>query len=45
MVYDTQEEMDKVIGKLNDNSFINQQLKETIAFKEKTDGIIAAFDK
>ena len=40
MVYDTQEEMDKVIGKLNDNSFINQQLNETIAFAAKVTAII-----
>src|SRR5579863_2611672 len=31
MVYESQAEMDQVIGKLNDNSFINNQVKE---FKE-----------
>ncbi|RFM29168.1 DUF4954 family protein [Deminuibacter soli] len=35
MVFDTQEEMDKVMGKLEDNSFILQQKKELRLFKEK----------
>ena len=43
MVYDTQEEMDKVIGKLNDNSFINQQLNETIDFSRKVNAIVDSF--
>ena len=33
MVYDTREEMDKVMGKLEDNSFIRQQKEELAAFK------------
>jgi hypothetical protein len=33
MVYDTEEEMEKVIGKLKDNSFINQQQEENNTFK------------
>ncbi len=32
MIYDSQEEMDKVLGKLDDNSFINQQQKELEEF-------------
>lgn len=39
MVYETQEEMDKVIGKLNDNSFIAEQKKEAAAFKEEVENI------
>jgi hypothetical protein len=33
MVYDTQAEMDKVMGRLEDNSFIKQQKDELAAFK------------
>lgn len=35
MVYDTQAEMDQVMGKLEDNSFIRQQQEELKQFKEK----------
>jgi len=35
MVYDTQQEMEKVIGKLADNSFIRQQEQELQAFKDR----------
>ena len=35
MVYDTEKEMEKVLGALKDNSFIQQQVQETLAFKEK----------
>lgn len=35
MVYDTQEEMDKVMGKLVNNSFILEQKAETVFFTEK----------
>lgn len=40
MVYDTQKEMDKVIGKLKDNSFILQQQQETILFRKRVQSII-----
>lgn len=40
MVYDTQEEMDKVIGKLSDNSFILDQQKETVAFRQKINSLL-----
>jgi hypothetical protein len=33
MVYDNQQQMDKVIGKLDENEFINQQLAELKSFK------------
>jgi hypothetical protein len=33
MVYETKEEMEKVIGKIEDNSFIQDQLKEFESFK------------
>ena len=35
MVYDTQKEMENVIGKLKDNSFIQHQLEEAVAFKKE----------
>jgi hypothetical protein len=35
MVYDTQAEMDNVLGKLNENSFIQQQNNEATEFKMK----------
>jgi len=35
MVYETQQELEKVIGKLKDNSFINQQKEEQVLFLQK----------
>jgi len=35
MVYETQKEMEKVIGKLKDNIFIQQQQEELIQFKKR----------
>ncbi|WP_153795730.1 DUF4954 family protein [Foetidibacter luteolus] len=35
MVYDTQAEMDKVLGKLEDNSFIKQQQQELVSFTKE----------
>ena len=35
MVYDTQKEMEKVIGKLKDNTFIQQQREELVQFKKR----------
>lgn len=35
MIYDTQEEMDKVVGKLDENSFILQQKEDALAFKKE----------
>ena len=35
MVYDTQEEMENVMGKLSDNSFIREQQEELVAFQKK----------
>ena len=34
MVYDTNEEMNKVVGRLEDNSFIQQQLGELEEMKK-----------
>ena len=43
MVYDTEEEMENVIGKLDDNSFIQQQQAELEAFKSKVQSLRQAF--
>lgn len=43
MVYDTEEEMENVIGKLEDNSFIQQQQQELEAFKNKVKSIMHSF--
>ncbi len=40
MVYDTGEEMDKVVGKLEDNSFINMQKKELASFTRQVKKLI-----
>lgn len=40
MVYETKREMETVIGKLEDNTFIQQQLAELDIFKIKVTGII-----
>ena len=40
MVYDTKKEMDKVIGKIEDNTFIQQQLGELDIFKKKVKGVV-----
>jgi Domain of unknown function (DUF4954) len=45
MVYDTEKEMERVIGKLKDNSFILQQQEETEAFRLNVQAIIDAFEK
>lgn len=43
MIFETQKEMDKVIGKLDDNSFINQQKEELKNFRFKVNEIIKTF--
>jgi Domain of unknown function (DUF4954) len=43
MVYDTQAEMEKVLGALKDNSFINLQEEETNSFKKQVDEIVSLF--
>lgn len=40
MVYETEKEMEKVTGKLKDNSFILQQQEELVAFEEKIERIL-----
>src|SRR5687767_13397466 len=43
MVYQTQKEMEKVIGKLEDNIFIRQQLEEIKQFRKKVNSAIKNF--
>ncbi|MFI5133641.1 MAG: DUF4954 family protein [Chitinophagales bacterium] len=43
MMYETPEEMDNVIGKLDDNSFINQQKEKLQEFRKKINGITETF--
>lgn len=40
MVYDNQQEMEKVLGRLEDNSFIAMQREELKAFKKKVSALI-----
>ncbi|HKZ65187.1 MAG TPA: hypothetical protein VJ111_02465, partial [Chitinophagaceae bacterium] len=43
MVYETQKEMEKVIGSLKDNSFIRQQQEELTTFKKRVAAINKGF--
>jgi len=43
MLYETEKEMEKVIGKLGENSFIRQQQTAYASFKEKVDQLSARF--
>ena len=40
MVYDTKKEMDKVIGKIEDNTFIQQQLKDLDIYKKEAKNVL-----
>jgi len=43
MVYDNEEEMENVIGKLDDNIFINQQREEFKQFRAMVEKVIGQF--
>jgi hypothetical protein len=43
MVYETQEEMNAVIGKIEDNQFIQDQMKELEDFKITVKGLTEKF--
>lgn len=43
MVYETEKEMEKVIGALKDNSFIKEQQAVLVAFREKVNSIVRQF--
>jgi hypothetical protein len=43
MVYDSEKEMEAVVGKLEDNSFINQQNEELANFKKRVNTLLSNF--
>jgi hypothetical protein len=43
MAYDNEEEMEQVLGKLEDNVFINQQKQELIKLKEEVNSVMKLF--
>jgi hypothetical protein len=43
MVYETEKEMEKVLGKLSENSFIRQQQTELDEFRKKIDDLLKLF--
>jgi hypothetical protein len=43
MVYETKKEMDKVIGKLDQNGFIKQQVREMKGYREKVNTLSKKF--
>lgn len=45
MMYDSQEEMDLVVGAFSDNVFIKEQKKENAAFAKKMNTLLASFEK
>jgi len=45
MVYESYEEMEKVVGRLEDNSFINAQRDEIVSFNTKVDAVLMALRK
>jgi len=45
MVYESQKEMEKVVGKLKDNAFIRQQENELAQYKKSVANIIKSFSR
>jgi hypothetical protein len=43
MVYETQKEMNAVVGALADNSFINQEIESLSRYKKEVNGLIRKF--
>jgi len=43
MVYESQKDMEKIVGRLKDNTFINQQQEELAQFKKQVAAIIKSF--
>ncbi|SHE87722.1 DUF4954 family protein [Flavisolibacter ginsengisoli] len=43
MVYDSEKEMEAVVGKLEDNSFINQQNEELATFRKRVQNLLLNF--
>lgn len=45
MIYDNQEELEKVVGKLEDNAFINEERNNLGQYRLKIDELLARFQK
>jgi hypothetical protein len=45
MVYESQDEMNAVVGKIEDNHFIQDQFKELEEFKKTVKGLVQKFGK
>ena len=45
MVYESQKEMEKIVGKLKDNAFISQQQEELVQYKKSVSNIIKTFGR
>ena len=43
MVYDSKKEMEQVLGKLDDNTFINQQQEELRSFRKQVNNLVKLF--
>ena len=43
MVYESKEELNAVVGKIEDNQFIQNQLKELEIFKKTVKGLVKKF--
>jgi len=43
MVYTSQKQMDTVLGKLDDNGFINQQKQEFKKFRTQVDNLVRSW--
>ena len=43
MLYETEQEMEKVVGKLSENGFIKQQQEELNHFSQQVEKLIAQF--
>ncbi|HZI52269.1 MAG TPA: DUF4954 family protein, partial [Chitinophagaceae bacterium] len=45
MVYESQKEMEKIVGRIKENTFISQQQEELIQFKKSVSKIIKSFNR
>ena len=45
MVYESQKEMEKIVGRLNDNAFIRQQQEDLIQFRKRVSSILKSFGR
>ncbi len=45
MVYESQKDMEKIVGRLNDNVFIHQQQEDLVHFKKRVSNILKSFGR